>query len=309
MTGIHEVELPDVDRGSLDLALAARLVASQFPQWSDQPIRPVDVPGWDNQTFRLGDTMSIRLPTGPWYALQVEKEHRWLPVLGPRLPLPIPTPVAEGEPGEGYPYPWSIYRWIDGEPANRGNISDLTAFASDLAGFLAALREIDATDGPAAGRHNFFRGGPLHTYDDETRNAIAALTDAIPAETARRMWDDALAAEWTGTPVWFHGDVATGNLLVRDGRLAAAIDFGTSGVGDPACDLVIAWTLLSGESRAAFRSTLDVDPDMWARGRGWALWKALITYAEHRGDPTTDSVTVAADAKRVLDEIFLEYAG
>lgn len=303
------MELPDVDRGSLDQALAARLVASQFPQWSDQPIRPVDLAGWDNRTFRLGDTMSIRLPTGPWYALQVGKEQRWLPVLAPRLPLPIPTPVAEGEPGEGYPYPWSIYRWIDGEPANRGNISDLTRFASDLAGFLAALREIDATNGPAAGRHNFFRGGPLQTYDAETRDAIAALTDAVPAETAHRIWDDALTAEWTGTPVWFHGDVAIGNLLVRDGRLAAAIDFGSSGVGDPACDLVIAWTLLSGASRAAFRSTLDVDPDMWARARGWALWKALITYAEHRRADNAASATVAADAKRVLDEIFLEYAG
>lgn len=309
MTGGHEVELPDVDPGTIDAELAARLVASQFPQWSDQPIRPVDLTGWDNRTFRLGDTMSIRLPTGPWYALQVEKEQRWLPVLSPRLPLPIPTPVAQGDPGEGYPYPWSIYRWIDGAPASRDNVGDLTAFATDLAGFLATLREIDATDGPAAGRHNFFRGGPLQTYDAEATNAIAALSDAIPAETAQRIWDDAMAAEWAGSPVWFHGDVATGNLLVRDGRLAAAIDFGSAGVGDPACDVVIAWTFLGGASRAAFRTALGVDPAMWARGRGWALWKALITYAEHRLKDNPDSMTVAADAKRVLDEILLEYAG
>jgi aminoglycoside phosphotransferase (APT) family kinase protein len=300
---------PTVDRESIDAALAERLVAAQFPQWSDLPIRPVDLAGWDNRTFRLGDTMSVRLPTGPWYAFQVEKEQRWLPQLAPQLPLPIPEPVAQGEPGEGYPYAWSIYRWIDGRPAVPGSIGDLTTFATDLAGFLVALREADATDGPAAGRHNFFRGGPLQTYEDEARQAVVDLGDAIPATTALRILDEALATEWDGPPVWFHGDVATGNLLVRDGRLAAVIDFGSSGVGDPACDVVIAWTLLRGASREAFRSALEVDPATWARGRGWALWKSLITYAQHRGERSADSAEMAADHKRILDEIFLEYAG
>jgi aminoglycoside phosphotransferase (APT) family kinase protein len=242
--------------------------------------------------------MSIRLPTGPWYAFQVEKEQRWLRRLAPHLPLPIPEPVAQGEPGEGYPYAWSIYRWIEGRPTSADSIGDLTTFATDLAGFLAALQEVDATDGPGPGRHNFFRGGPLQTYEEEARNAIAQLGDTIPAQTALQVLDEALTADWSGPPVWFHGDVATGNLLVRDGRLSAVIDFGTSGVGDPACDVVIAWTLLDGESRAAFRRTLGVDSGMWARGRGWALWKALITYAEHRD----------GDSKRVLDQVFAEHA-
>lgn len=267
----------------------------------------MDLSGWDNRTFRLGETMSIRLPTGPWYAFQVEKEQRWLPVLAPRLPLPIPAPIAQGEPGDGYPYPWSVYRWIDGRPATPDSIGDLTAFATELAEFLAVLREIDATDGPAAGQHNFFRGGPLRTYEGEAREAIADLGDAIPGTVAQHILDEALSTEWTEPPVWFHGDVATGNLLVRDGRLAGVIDFGSSGVGDPACDIVIAWTLLRDESRAAFRDTLEVDQDMWARGRGWALWKALITYAEHRRE--AGSQAMAADAKRVLEEIFREHSG
>ncbi|KRC63363.1 aminoglycoside phosphotransferase [Aeromicrobium sp. Root236] len=295
---------PPVDRDSLDVALAERLVRTQFPQWVDLPVRPVDLPGWDNRTFRLGDEMSIRLPTGPWYALQVEKEQRWLPELAPQLPLPIPAPVAQGRPGEGYPYAWSVYRWIDGRPARRDRIGSLTTFATDLAGFLAALQRADATDGPGPGRHNFFRGGPLDTYESEARDAITELGDVIPGRAAHRILDEALQAEWSGVPVWFHGDVATGNLLVTDGVLSGVIDFGTSGVGDPACDVVIAWTLLDDESRAAFRHTLGVDDAMWARGRGWALWKALITYAQHRRD--ADPVG-AADAKRVLDEIFTEH--
>jgi len=294
---------PTVDRDSLDAGLAERLVRAQFPQWADLPVRPVDLPGWDNRTFRLGDAMSIRLPTGPWYALQVEKEQRWLPVLAPQLPLPIPTPVAQGRPGQGYPYAWSVYRWIDGQPARRDTIGSLTTFATDLAGFLAALQRADATDGPQPGRHNFFRGAPLDTYEREARDAITELGGDIPGRAAHRILDEALRAEWPGAPVWFHGDVATGNLLVTDGALSGVIDFGTSGVGDPACDVVIAWTLLDEESRAAFRRTLGVDDAMWARGRGWALWKALITYAQHRRD---DDPVAAADVRRVLGEIFTE---
>ena len=153
------------------------------------------------------------------------------------------------------------------------------AFARDLARFLVALWGVDATGGPAAGAHSFHRGGALAVYDEETRAALAALGSAVdPA--ASRMWDDALAATWTGAPVWFHGDVAEGNLLVDGaGRLCAVIDFGTSGVGDPACDLVIAWTLFDGASRAAFVEGVGQDAAAWARARGWALWKALITVA------------------------------
>lgn len=295
--------VPVPQRLHVDAMLARRLVAAQFPSWADLPIHPVATSGWDNQTFRLGSAMSVRLPSAAEYALAVDKEHRWLPVLAPCLPLPIPVPLAKGVPGEGYPLPWSVYGWIDGEPASVDHIDDLTGFAVVLANFLAALRRVDPVGGPGPGQHNWFRGGPLKTYDAQTRSAIDTLDGRLPSGPATEIWTSALRATWDDRPVWFHGDIAHGNLLVRDGALAAVIDFGTCGVGDPACDLAIAWTLLSGPSREAFRTHLGVDPATWARGRGWALWKALIIYTAER--PTT---LKAAEARRVLDEIFDEYA-
>jgi aminoglycoside phosphotransferase (APT) family kinase protein len=263
----------------IDAALARRLVGSQFPHWADLPVEPVAAGGWDNRTFRMGRDMAVRLPSAAPYAAQVEKEHRWLPILAPALPLPIPVPLAIGEPAHGYPWRWSIYRWLPGQAATLARIADLPAFATALAEFLAALQGIDAADGPPAGPHSFWRGGPLAIYDAETRRAIVALGERIDSRAVTAVWDAALAAAWSGAPVWVHGDVAAGNLLVKDGHLTAVIDFGCSGVGDPACDLAIAWTLFEDESRQAFRSALPLDASAWARGRGWALWKALIVLA------------------------------
>ena len=287
----------------MDVRSVRTLIARQFPEWADLPVRPVAVSGWDNQTFRLGDGMSVRLPTAREYALAVDKEHRWLPILAPQLPLPIPVPLAKGEPDEEFGHPWSVYEWIDGEPAAIGNIGDTTDFADHLARFLVALRSIDPAGGPRPGLHNWFRGGPLDVYDAQARSAITALDDRIPVGTVTKVWESALRASLAHEPVWFHGDIAPGNLLVRDGALAAVIDFGTCGVGDPACDLAIAWTLLTGACRDAFRTRLDLDSGTWARGRGWALWKALITYA---GAPPNDR-SAETDAKRVIDEILIDH--
>ncbi|WIV61516.1 aminoglycoside phosphotransferase family protein [Amycolatopsis nalaikhensis] len=251
-----------------------RLIADQFPRWADLEVRPVTESGWDNVTFHLGDTMVVRLPTAAEYALAVEKEHRWLPVLAPRLPRPVPVPLAKGRPGAGYPFEWSVYRWLDGEPARADRIADPVRFALELAEFLAALRNVDASGGPRPGKHNWFRGGTLLTYDGQVQRA---LDDVGPA---REIWQTALDARWDGVDAWFHGDVAAGNLLLDRGELAAVIDFGTCGVGDPSCDLAIAWTLLTAEGRAAFRERLAVDDASWARGRGWALWKALVVRDE-----------------------------
>jgi aminoglycoside phosphotransferase (APT) family kinase protein len=284
----------------IDAALARALVDSQFPRWSGLPITPVEVDGWDNRTFRLGTELTVRLPSGDWYAEQVAKEQRWLPVLGPRLPLPIPAPVAQGAPGCGFPYPWSVYRWLDGELAVSAPIGDLPAFATDLAGFLNALGRVDATGGPEPGRHNFFRGGALATYAAETFAAIEALGDEIPGGAARRVWDEAVGSTWDRGPVWFHGDVASTNLLVRDGRLAAVLDFGSSGVGDPACDVVIAYTFLTGEARARFQADYDVDEATWARGRGWALWKALITLVGLLEENSPDAPRIRREIERIL---------
>ena len=288
----------------IDTALIARLIGSQFPRWSSLPITAAEPNGWDNRTFRLGPDLLVRVPSAQSYAAQVPKEHRWLPVLAPRLPLPIPVPVAMGQPGEGYPWNWSIYRWLDGVPASTATIDDLTVFAETLANFLVCLQRINATGGPPPGPHNFFRGGPLETYDAETRNAIAAVSDLIDVELATAVWEAGLSATWDGVPVWVHGDVAAGNLLIRDGRLAAVIDFGSSGIGDPACDVTIAWTFLSGNSREAFQVALPLDAATWARGRGWALWKALITYA---GNLERDPVA-ALSARRVIDDVLAEHA-
>jgi aminoglycoside phosphotransferase (APT) family kinase protein len=288
----------------LDAFVARRLIDSQFPQWAQLPITAVELDGWDNRSFRLGGDLTIRLPSGNWYAQQVEKEQHWLPILAPHLPLPIPSPVAKGEPDAEFPYPWSVYRWLEGEPAATARIGDLDAFARTLARFLNALGRVDATDGPAPGQHNFFRGGPLAVYQEETLAAIDALADEVPVEAVKRVWADANATAWEREPVWIHGDVAGSNLLVRDGRLAAVLDFGSSGVGDPACDLVIAWTFLSGASRKRFRAERDVDSGTWSRGRGWALWKALITL---RGQLESDAPQ-AAVPRHEITRIVSEYA-
>lgn len=265
-----------MDKSEITPALVKRLLAAQFPQWADLPLTRVELDGWDNTTFRLGKDMSVRLPSGDAYTAQVDKEHRWLPVLALQLPLPIPQPLAKGAPSQEFPRPWSIYRWLEGEHATTDRIADLDRFATDVAMFLDALYGAASDAGPAAGPHSHFRGGPLTTWDAQTRALIAALDGQIDGETATAAWDRALEARFAGRTVWVHGDVAATNLLVADGELCAVIDFGCSAVGDPACDVTIAWTLFSGESRRAFRDALGIDDATWERGRGWALWKALI---------------------------------
>jgi aminoglycoside phosphotransferase (APT) family kinase protein len=295
---------PAPERVDVPAELVRRLVRTQFPQWAALPVTPVANGGWDNWTFHLGSEMSVRMPSVAEYALAVEKEHRWLPVLALHLPLPIATPVAMGEPGEGYPFLWSIYSWLDGEPASADLIADPVRFAVDLAQFLSALRRVDPARGPRPGTHNCYRGGSLRTYAHLVRDALTELTGHIDVELVAEVWQDALDAHWDGTEAWFHGDVARGNLLLAGGQLAAVIDFGTCGVGDPACDLAIAWTLLTVEGRRAFRETMAVDEAAWSRGRGWALWKTLQTCAY-----TLDDVHEEIDtAWRVLDGIIAEYA-
>lgn len=286
---------PAPQRIDVDVEQVRRLVAGQFPQWAGLPVRAVANGGWDNWTFHLGSRMSVRLPSAAEYALAVDKEHRWLPALAPQLPRPVPVPLAKGEPGAGYPYPWSVYPWLDGEPARFDRVADPVRFAVDLADFLVALQSVDPADGPRPGLHNWFRGGTLRTYDGLAQRALTALDGHIDTGRAREIWKGALDARWDGVERWFHGDIARGNLLLDDGVLAAVIDFGTCGVGDPACDLAIAWTLLTADGRQAFRERLSVGDATWARGRGWALWKTLVTCSYNPNDP---------DELRILGEIF-----
>ncbi|HXH78187.1 aminoglycoside phosphotransferase family protein [Nocardioides sp.] len=301
MSDTHELGAPP-DRVVVELRQVRDLVRTQFPRWAHLPIEPVANGGWDNYTFHLGTDMVLRLPSASEYAQAVEKEHRWLPVLASSLPLPIPVPLAQGAPSADYPYPWSVYQWLDGHAASADRVGDPATFAGELATFLLALQAVDATPGPQPGLHNWFRGGPLRTYDANTRRALRDLRGHIDVDLAARAWDDALSAPWDGVDRWFHGDVAAGNLLLDDaGRLSAVIDFGTCGVGDPACDLAVAWTLLTTDGRHAFRERLAVDDPTWQRGRGWALWKTVATCWSNSEDP--DDAEELDRAKQTLDVV------
>jgi aminoglycoside phosphotransferase (APT) family kinase protein len=292
-----------VRKADITVGLVSRLVGTQFPQWAALPVRPVDACGWDNATFRLGEEMLVRLPSAEDYVPGVRKEQRWLPVLAGQLPLPIPEPLAAGAPGCIFPRPWSVYRWIDGTPVSEQTVGDLPQFAADLAGFLAALYQIDPAGGPPPGPHNFFRGGPLQVYDGEVQETLGVLGEHIDTGLAAEVWQAALEATWQGQPVWFHGDVQPGNLLVKDGRLCAVIDFGTCGVGDPACDTTIAWTFLSGHSSSVFARRLPVDAATWTRGRGWAIWKAMKVLTGALDDDPED----AAFTTRVIEKILASH--
>jgi len=293
------------DEVDTDVDLVGRLLAAQFPHWADLPIEPVHSAGTDNAIYRLGDDMAVRLPRIHWATGQPEKEHRWLPRLAPLLPLAIPVPLAKGTPAEGYPWHWSVHRWLEGETATIERITDPGRVATELAQFVAALQGIDATGGPPPGEHNSFRGAPLATRDAPTRAAIASLGSAIDARAVTAAWEAALRAPaWHGPPVWLHGDLQAGNLLAVRGRLSAVIDFGCLGVGDNACDVMVAWTYLSAGTREAFRAALAVDDATWARGRGWALSVGLIALPYYQ---RTNPV-LAGIARRAIDEALADKA-
>lgn len=255
--------------------------------------------GWDNRTFLIGTDKVARLPSASAYEAQVSREQRWLPYLRPRLPLDVPLPLALGEPGEGCPWRWSIYRWIDGDTAAATPAFDATRFAQDLASFINAMHAVPSNDGPKPGPENFYRGGDIAVYDAQLRRAVGMLGNQIDGSTAIAIWGAALSSSWGRPPVWVHGDVALGNLLLRNGRLAAVIDFGQVCVGDPACDLAIAWTFFRGRDREVFRTRLAQAEEAWQRGRAWALWKAAIVSA---GISQTNAVEAQA-ARATLDEV------
>ena len=265
------------DELDVDAPLVGCLLAAQFPHWADLPLAPVPSSGTDHALFRLGEEMVVRMPRIHWATAQAELERRWLPRLAPRLPLAVPEQLALGEPGEGYPWPWAVYRWLAGESAIHAPIGESVQAAADLARFLLALRAIDPTGGPAADTASGGRGAPLAARDAVTRDAIARSRGLVDTVAVTAAWDDALRAPaYEGPPVWIHGDLEPGNLLVRDGRLSAVIDFCCLCLGDPACDLIPAWSVFTGEARGIFRATLAVDDAAWARGKGWAISTALI---------------------------------
>jgi aminoglycoside phosphotransferase (APT) family kinase protein len=299
-----------VRKAEITVEVVSCLIAEQFPQWADLEVRRVALDGWDNTTFRLGDEMSVRLPSDTGYVPQIDKERRWLPVLAPQLPVGIPRPIARGAPGCGFPRPWSIYGWLPGEPAAVVGVIDHDRLAEDLGVFLTSLQAVDDHGGPPPGPHSAGRGGPVSTWDEETRRMIGGLGGEIDVDGATEVWDAALAHESTGPRVWVHGDVTGSNVLLDGDRLCGVIDFGCSAVGDPACDLTPTWTMFEGSSRERFKALLPLDDGTWARGRGWALWKALI---EIPGRSSDDPGRTGArfgwrwDARGVVDHVIADH--
>lgn len=264
------------DRPVVTTDLVRRLIRDQFPRWADLPLRPVDPAGSDHVIHRLGDGLAVRLPRHAGAVGQAETESRWLPELAPRLPLAVPAPVAIGRPGNGYPWPWAVSRWLDGEVATVGALAESDEAALALAGFLSALQRIPAVAAPPGDT------ATLADRDLDTRAAIDRVAGVFDGAASHRVWGAALSAPgWDRPPVWFHGDFHTGNLLTANGRLTAVIDFGGLGAGDPARDMMVAFTLLSERTRSVFRSALGVDDATWLRGRGWALATGLNAYCSY----------------------------
>lgn len=286
-----------------------QLVFEQFPDWADLPLRPVATPGMDNMTFRLGETMSVRLPRYPRWRRQVLREQKWLPVLGPQLPLAIPVPLAQGEPGAGYPFEWSVYRWLAGEPATPDRFTDRRDAALTLARFLRTLHSLDAAAGTPPEGSNGFRGCDLAdprdspVTSDRITAKIAALDGLADTDALHALWQAGLSADrWPAAPVWVHGDPAPNNLLAEGGRLTAVIDFGTMAVGDPACDLIAAWTFVGAADRDEFRESIGLDDASWERGRVWGMVATLPGPDELR-DPAQQPA-----AQRAIDELLGDFA-
>ncbi|MCX4545611.1 aminoglycoside phosphotransferase family protein [Streptomyces sp. NBC_01565] len=286
----------------IDDALVRALIAGQFPRWAGLPVERFASAGTVNAMYRLGEDMVVRLPLLAGGAGDVETEREWLPRLAPRLPTPIPEVLGAGEAAEGYPWPWSVYRWQAGTNPEAGALGEPVALAEDLAAFVASMRRVTLPGAPKA-----HRGGPLAAMDAETRDAIGQLR-GIPAEgvdcdAAAAVWEEAVRAPGRdGPPVWLHADLMPGNLLVDGGRLAAVIDFGCAGVGDPACDLFPAWNLLPSGAREVFREALGVDDATWIRGRARALSQALIALPYYR----RTNPAMAANARYVIAAVLGE---
>jgi len=263
------------DEFDIDEALVRRLLVGQVPQWAELPLRLVEPIGTDNVMIRLGDALAVRLPRIEAAAAGIIKEQQLVPRIAPHLPVAVPVPVGVGVPGQGYPWSWSVYRWVLGRNPEPGE-ADLR-LAGELADFVRALRGVDTFGLTAEGPLHSYRADPIQLRDTVTRAGIDDCAGLLDTVGVVRAWEQARrVAEFTGPPVWMHADLHPGNLLVRDGHLAAVLDWGGLALGDPALDCLVAWTLLSPLTRPTFRARVGVDEDAWWRGRAWALSIALV---------------------------------
>ncbi len=290
------------DEVDISADLVRRLVADQFPLLNDHPVTEFESTGTVNAIYRLGKELYVRLPrVERRWARGLQKELKWLPVLAPGFTLQVPEPVGVGRPTAEYPFTWAIFRWIEGQTYEPGQVDDERQMAADLAGFIAELRnkELPAIDDetPYGGRP------PLVEQDEATRDWIAQAGDLIDGPAVIAVWEDALdGPAWDGTYSWIHSDLAPPNLLVREGRLRAVLDFGATGLGDPATDLNPAWSIFSEDSRHVFRDLVGADDDTWRRSRGIAISQAvgLVPYY------AVTNPALSALGKRMLREILID---
>jgi len=282
----------------IDDDLVRRLLVEQLPDVAGRPLREVGR-GTVNAMFRLGDDLAVRLPRTAEWAGDLERERVWLPRLRERISLRVPEPVAEGRPTDEYPLPWAVYRWVDGDQYEDELVADERGAAEDLARFVRELRAGPVEGGPAAGRR------PLAVLDEETRVAIVEAGDLLDTAAVLAAWDRALEAPvFAGDAVWIHTDLLRPNLLVQGGRLAAVIDFGAVGVGDPAADVIPAWTVFGPAGRERYREALEVDDATWERSRGYALTQAALIVPYYR--ETNPAFT--ASAQRTIGEVLADLA-
>lgn len=284
--------------------LAHALIVRQFPEFAHLPVTEVDKQGHDNRTYRLGHNMLIRMPTTESYALKVPKEQELLPRLASYLTINIPVPLKVGHPSAAFPFPFSIYKWLEGRSANFLVFDDacLENLALDLAKFLKELQAIDTSFGPMPGQHNWWRGDHVSVYDKGARTQIAQLSSVIDIDKAINLWERACKTKWDKPSVWIHGDLAVGNILIKNRKLSGIIDFGGIAVGDPACDLVIAWTFLKGKSRELFIQKMALDEETWLRAKSWALWKATFELCE-LVDQSSDDAYIH---KKIIEDVLYD---
>lgn len=258
----------------LDSDAAARLIALQFPELAGRAVRPLDAKGTDNHIFRIGSDLCARFPKVAWAAATARREARALPRFS-GAPLPVPEVYGLGAAGEGYPHPWSVLSWLPGTPLEDCAIGDPFALANDMAAFFGYVRSVPPDKAFRFGAENNGRGAPLASRTVPFEAALARLPD-LGSTFAERLWREALRADESAQPVWLHGDVHPGNVLVADGRLSGVIDWGLCGVGDGACDLLTAWAMFDRAPRDVFRRAMGAGDAEWLRGAGWALSMAVI---------------------------------
>lgn len=302
----YPMQAPKLHAGEIDIStdLAARLIAEQLPQWAGLPIRPVTSTGTECVLYRLGDDLVIRLPRRPGECLDAFLTQGTLARLAPFLPVPVPELLAEGQPTADYPASWGVLRWLEGDTPVEGHLTEAGLLAADLAAFLRAIWRVDLSkvnlaDGPPA-----YRGGPLADEQEFTLGAIAQAHGLIDTAAARSIWDNAMQLPaWDGPNTLIHADMMPGNILTRNGRLAAVLDFAASGLGDPSLDLIVAWMLLPDHVRPAFRKATGVDDATWLRGRARALSMAL----GHLNYYQDTNAVMADNARYTITEVLADH--